>query len=146
MEFNNNNDIQLGNQSSESESCFKRVKVDSENSNETSDISDEKNQELIKNDTDSNSVELSEKSVLHRQTSLNGDSKSIKSMALTASKRQRIEPYSSSIINQNSCQDILICGNCKSLFSSLSCFIQHKRNSRCRLRFVCHCNPLQKAI
>jgi hypothetical protein len=38
----------------------------------------------------------------------------------------------------NNC-DIMICGNCRTLFTSLPLFIQHKRLSKCRLRFVCRC-------
>ena len=34
--------------------------------------------------------------------------------------------------------DILICGTCKSVFTCLSEFMQHKKSS-CRLRFVCRC-------
>ncbi|XP_054164865.1 putative mediator of RNA polymerase II transcription subunit 24 [Oppia nitens] len=40
---------------------------------------------------------------------------------------------------QQTC-DILICGNCRTLFTSLPLFIQHKKSSKCRLRFVCHCH------
>ncbi|XP_076057204.1 uncharacterized protein LOC143034740 [Oratosquilla oratoria] len=35
--------------------------------------------------------------------------------------------------------DILICGNCRELFSTLSDFIDHKR-SYCKLRFTCKCS------
>lgn len=37
--------------------------------------------------------------------------------------------------------DLMICGVCKTLFTSLSLFITHKRRGSCRLRFVCHCQP-----
>lgn len=37
--------------------------------------------------------------------------------------------------------DVLICGNCRTLFTSLSNFVQHKKMGKCRLRFVCHCGP-----
>lgn len=35
--------------------------------------------------------------------------------------------------------DIMICGNCKTVFTSLNVFIDHKNANKCRLRFVCHC-------
>lgn len=35
--------------------------------------------------------------------------------------------------------DIMICGNCRTLFTSVALFVQHKRLSKCRLRFVCRC-------
>jgi hypothetical protein len=37
--------------------------------------------------------------------------------------------------------DILICGLCKSLLTSLDSFIEHKNGNKCRLRFVCRCQP-----
>lgn len=43
-------------------------------------------------------------------------------------------------LNQMQSHDILICGNCRSFFTSLPLFIEHKRISKCRLRFVCHCH------
>jgi len=38
--------------------------------------------------------------------------------------------------------DILICGNCRELFSSLCDFIEHRR-SYCKLRFTCKCSSPQ---
>ena len=35
--------------------------------------------------------------------------------------------------------DIMICGKCKMLFTSLAPFIDHKKVNNCRLRFICHC-------
>lgn len=35
--------------------------------------------------------------------------------------------------------DIMICGKCKTLFTSLAPFIDHKKVNNCRLRFICHC-------
>lgn len=37
--------------------------------------------------------------------------------------------------------DLMICGVCKSLFTSLPLFVGHKKSDSCRLRFVCHCRP-----
>lgn len=34
--------------------------------------------------------------------------------------------------------DIMICGSCKTLFTNIAEFMQHKKTS-CRLRFVCRC-------
>ena len=36
--------------------------------------------------------------------------------------------------------DILICGNCKDLFTTLTDIIDHKKNY-CKLRFACKCGP-----
>jgi uncharacterized CHY-type Zn-finger protein len=36
--------------------------------------------------------------------------------------------------------DILICGNCKEMFTNLSDIVDHKRNY-CKLRFACKCGP-----
>ncbi len=36
--------------------------------------------------------------------------------------------------------DILICGNCKEMFTSVSDIIDHKKNY-CKLRFACKCGP-----
>jgi hypothetical protein len=36
--------------------------------------------------------------------------------------------------------DILICGNCKDLFSNLTDMIEHKKKY-CKLRFTCKCGP-----
>merc|ERR1712150_129097 len=36
--------------------------------------------------------------------------------------------------------DILICGNCKDLFSNLTDMIEHKKRY-CKLRFTCKCGP-----
>lgn len=55
----------------------------------------------------------------------------------STSKRQRLESLPLTIPQMQT--DILICGNCRTLFTSLPLFIQHKRSSKCRLRFVCHC-------
>lgn len=35
--------------------------------------------------------------------------------------------------------DLMICGVCRSLFTSLPLFLRHKKSNSCRLRFVCHC-------
>lgn len=35
--------------------------------------------------------------------------------------------------------DLMICGVCKCLFTSLSLFVSHKQRNNCRLRFVCRC-------
>lgn len=45
--------------------------------------------------------------------------------------------------HSSSCQmdqllDIMICGCCKTLFTNIAEFMQHKKTS-CRLRFVCRC-------
>ncbi|XP_067139823.1 serine/arginine-rich splicing factor 5-like [Centruroides vittatus] len=40
---------------------------------------------------------------------------------------------------QSDNSDILICGNCKELFSSLQKLIEHKKQS-CKLRFTCKCH------
>lgn len=40
--------------------------------------------------------------------------------------------------------DILICGNCKEVFSNLVDIIAHKR-SYCKLRFACKCGPKNQA-
>ena len=37
--------------------------------------------------------------------------------------------------------DILICGNCKSLHSSLATFVQHKKQ-KCELKKECKCHQL----
>lgn len=60
--------------------------------------------------------------------------------SFSSTKRLRLEPMQQLASPQVQPQvDILICGNCRTLFTSLPTFIQHKRISRCRLRFVCHC-------
>lgn len=38
--------------------------------------------------------------------------------------------------------DVLICGNCRTMFTSLPSFVLHKQQSKCRLRFVCHCGQI----
>ena len=53
---------------------------------------------------------------------------------------QETLPLALSQVQQQS-YDILICGNCRTFFTSLPLFIQHKRSSKCRLRFVCRCQP-----
>lgn len=58
------------------------------------------------------------------------------------SSSQESVPLALSQIQQQS-YDILICGNCRTFFTSLPLFIQHKRSSKCRLRFVCRCQPIQ---
>lgn len=40
--------------------------------------------------------------------------------------------------------DILICGNCKSLHSSLATFVQHKKQ-KCELKKECKCHQLAAA-
>lgn len=42
-------------------------------------------------------------------------------------------------IKETSSPDILICGNCRELFSNLSDFIEHRR-TYCKLRFTCKCS------
>lgn len=36
-------------------------------------------------------------------------------------------------------QDILICGNCKEVFSGIQKLVEHKK-TKCRLRFACRCH------
>lgn len=36
--------------------------------------------------------------------------------------------------------DILICGNCREMFTELLDLLQHKK-SYCKLRFTCKCRP-----
>ncbi|XP_069168550.1 uncharacterized protein [Procambarus clarkii] len=45
----------------------------------------------------------------------------------------------STSIRETSSPDILICGNCRELFSNLSDFIDHRR-TYCKLRFTCKCS------
>lgn len=40
--------------------------------------------------------------------------------------------------------DILICGNCRELFSELEELLQHKK-TYCKLRFTCKCNNVTLA-
>lgn len=37
--------------------------------------------------------------------------------------------------------DVLICGNCRELFTDLGELIEH-RKSHCKLRFACKCRPI----
>lgn len=57
----------------------------------------------------------------------------------SASKRSRVE-FTQHLQPQ---LDVMICGNCRTLFTQLSNFLQHKKLARCRLRFVCHCQQEQ---
>lgn len=52
-------------------------------------------------------------------------------------------PLLSSVMNPSSTSgiDLMICGNCRTLFTSLPLFNKHKKDNNCRLRFVCKCNP-----
>ena len=36
--------------------------------------------------------------------------------------------------------DILICGNCKDMFTNIFDMVDHKKNY-CKLRFMCKCGP-----
>lgn len=50
-------------------------------------------------------------------------------------------PSTQQLHSQPESCDLMICGVCKSLFTSLPLFVSHKKSSSCRLRFVCRCRP-----
>lgn len=69
-------------------------------------------------------------------------SSSFKRMKLDLSPSCLRQFPSSSPMNSDQHPDIMICGICKSLFTCLESFIEHKKgNNKCRLRFVCRCQP-----
>jgi hypothetical protein len=50
------------------------------------------------------------------------------------------DTYTPNVSCDLSTADIMICGRCRSLFTSLTDFLSHKQSSNpCRLRFVCRC-------
>lgn len=54
----------------------------------------------------------------------------------TSEQQQSLNVNSGAQVDQS--VDIMICGTCKTLFTCISEFMQHKKSS-CRLRFVCRC-------
>jgi uncharacterized CHY-type Zn-finger protein len=123
---------------------FKRVKLDSDQQNDS--IPNKELKLLFVNSCE-NSAEFTD--------SQNEESDDLKDKSLN----KKIMKSSDNLYNNQNCDpilgneetiplalsqiqayDILICGNCRTLFTSLPLFIQHKRSSKCRLRFVCHCH------
>ena len=49
-------------------------------------------------------------------------------------------PFVEYIIYLSDLPDILICGNCKEMFTNLPDIVEHKKNY-CKLRFACKCGP-----
>ncbi len=123
----------------------KRVKLDSDQQNDS--IPNKEHKHLFVNSCE-NSAEFEESDDL-KDKSVN--KKIMKSSDNMYNNNKNCDPISGIIdvtneetiplaLSQIQAYDILICGNCRTLFTSLPLFIQHKRSSKCRLRFVCHCH------
>ncbi len=125
----------------------KRVKLDSDQQNDSIPAKEHK---LLFVNSCENSAEFTD---LQNEESDNLKDKSLnkKIMKSSDNSNQNCDPISGNIdvrneetiplaLSQIQAYDILICGNCRTFFTSLPLFIQHKRSSKCRLRFVCHCH------